>query len=329
MTVRHLMTQGLWRWGALTAVVPVVLFASLAVGDLPLGPTEVWDALTGSATPFTTAVVVDWRLPRVLAALAFGAALGAAGAIFQSLTRNPLGSPDVIGFDTGAYTGVLLALLTVPAAGFATLATASLLGGLATAALVTVLTARSGLTGRRFIVTGIAVSALLTSVNTWLVYKTDPATAATGSIWAAGTLDNLRWKQATPALLTLAALAALTYPVATRLRILALGDDVATGLGLPVTRSRALLIACAVGLTAVTTAIAGPIAFIALAAPHLARPLLPRGHPITAGALVGAVLLGVADWAAAHLFAPTQLPVGALTVTLGGGYLALTLVLRR
>ncbi|MEB4616368.1 iron chelate uptake ABC transporter family permease subunit, partial [Leucobacter sp. M11] len=98
---------GRWRWAAAAALGFGILLAALAAGDMPLRLGEVWAALTGEAEPFTRTVVLSWRLPRALAALAFGAALGAAGAIFQALTRNPLGSPDVIGFNTGAYTGVL------------------------------------------------------------------------------------------------------------------------------------------------------------------------------------------------------------------------------
>lgn len=318
----------LLRWGLAVALLLGVLLASLLTGDLMLSPAEVWAAVTGRSSDFTATVVLSWRLPRAAAAIAFGAALGTAGAVFQSLTRNPLGSPDVIGFNTGAYTGVLVVLLAVPAVGFLPLALASLLGGLATAAVVVALTARAGMAGRTFILTGIAVSALLSSVNTWLVYKTDTATATAGSLWAAGTLDNTRWDNLTPALLALVVLAVPVALAGTRLRYLALGDDVATALGVRVRTSRFALITGAVALTAITTASAGPIMFIALAAPHLARATLPRGRPVLAAALTGALLLGGADWIAAHAFAPTQLPVGAVTVTVGGAYLVMTLLRR-
>lgn len=316
------------RWSIAFAMLLGILVASLLAGDLLLSPAEVWSALSGRASDFTTTVVLSWRLPRAVAGIAFGAALGTAGAIFQSLTRNPLGSPDVIGFNTGAYTGVLVVLLAVPAVGFLPLAAASLLGGLATAAVVIALTARSGMAGRTFILTGIAVSALLASVNTWLVYKTDTATATAGSLWAAGTLDNTRWDNLAPALLALALLSIPVVVAATRLRFLALGDDLATALGLRVRTSRFTLIVGAVAITAITTASAGPIMFIALAAPHLARATLPRGRPVLASALTGALLLSGADWIAAHAFAPTQLPVGAVTVTIGGAYLVVTLLRR-
>ncbi|GAA4672247.1 FecCD family ABC transporter permease [Gordonia humi] len=278
-----------WRWAAAFLALAGLILVSLASGDLPLTPQEVLDAFLGRADDFTTTVVLSWRLPRALTALAFGAALGTAGAIFQSLTRNPLGSPDVIGFNTGAYTGVLLMLLLLPASGFLTIAVASIVGGLTTAILVLALARHTGSGGRGLILTGIAISALLAAVNTWLLYRTDTATATTGSIWAAGTLDNIRWAQAWPALTTLAVIGIATAAVLPTLRILTLGDDLATALGLRVPRTRTTLTVSAVLLTATTTAVAGPIMFIALAAPHIANTLLPRERPILAATVSGAI----------------------------------------
>ncbi|KAM9866604.1 Ferric enterobactin transport system permease protein FepG [Leucobacter aridicollis] len=318
-----------WRWAAGVTLLAAVFLAALAAGDLALSPSEVWSALTGTANDFTQTVVLAWRLPRALAAVAFGAALGAAGSIFQTLTRNPLGSPDIIGFNTGAYTGVLLALILIPAPGFAATATAALVGGLAAAGLVLLFSSRSGVGGHTFVLAGIAISAALGAWNTWLVYKTDTATATASSVWAAGTLDNTRWELLQPVLIALAVIAAATAMTAPKLRIIELGDDLAHALGLRVGATRLLLVVCAVGLTAVTTAAAGPIMFVALAAPHLARAVLPRTHPTLAAALAGALLLSIADWLAAHAFAPTQLPVGAVTVSIGGVYLTLTILFRK
>lgn len=318
-----------WRWTVAALALVALVLAALSSGGLSLTPGEVLDAFLGRADDFTTTVVLSWRLPRALTAVAFGAALGAAGAIFQALTRNPLGSPDVIGFNTGAYTGVLLALLLLPASGFLTLAAVSIGGGLMTALLVLTLSRRMGSAGRGLILTGIAVSALLAAVNTWLLSRTDTATAASGSVWAAGTLDNMRWAQAWPALTTLAVIGIVTSAVFPTLRILTLGDDLATALGLRVARARTTLAVAAVLLTATTTSVAGPIMFIALVAPHIARTLLPRERPVLAATVSGAILLAAADGIAAHAFAPTQLPVGAITVSLGGLYLTLSILLRR
>lgn len=330
MTLTLTRKQGISsRWIAVIVLLIAVLLAALISGDLLLSPFEVWQAVTGQAATFTETVVLAWRLPRAIAALAFGAALGAAGAMFQSLTRNPLGSPDIIGFNTGAYTGVLLALLMVPSLSFAGTAFAALIGGLGAAAVVMIGSARHGLGGGTFVLTGIAVSALLGALNTWLVYKTDLGTATTASVWAAGSLDNTRWPHLAPALIALSFVAVLTAIVAPKLQLLALGDDMAKALGVRVGLTRLALIACAVALTAITTAAAGPILFVALAAPHLARVTLPRAKPTLAAAASGALLLGIADWIAAHAFAPVQIPVGAVTVSLGGAYLTLTILLRK
>jgi iron complex transport system permease protein len=321
----HMVSQG-WRWALLLGAVLAVILFSLLAGDLQLTPREIFDVFDGSANEFTSKVVLTWRLPRVITALVFGAALGAAGSIFQQLTRNPLGSPDVIGFNTGAYTGVLFTILMVPAPGFFALTASSLTGGLVTAGAVLALSSSRGAGMRGFILTGIAISAFLSAINTWLMYKTDIATATQGALWAAGTLDNMRWEQARPAFMILLVVGIGTVLAVARLRILALGDDLASALGLNVKNSRLLLIIYAVLLTAITTAVAGPILFISLVAPHIAQRLLPRVNLVLGSVAAGALLLGGADWIAAHAVAPTQLPVGTVTVILGGTYLTLSLL---
>ncbi|MFF4667464.1 FecCD family ABC transporter permease [Streptomyces sp. NPDC001282] len=183
----------------LTALAAAVLLASLGAGDITVPVADVVRALGGRADRPTTTVVLTWRLPHALLALVLGAALGLSGAVFQTLTRNPLGSSDVIGFNTGAPTGALAVLLT-GAAGYARTALGALVGGLATAALVYALGGRRSMATNRFVVTGIAVNAVLTSVNTWLMYGADTSVAARATHWTAGSLDALGWEQALPAL---------------------------------------------------------------------------------------------------------------------------------
>lgn len=142
-------------------------------------------------------------MPRVLLALMLGAALGAGGAIFQSLTRNPLGSPDIIGFNTGYYTGALVAIVLV-GGGYYTTAAASVLGGLLTAAAVYLLAFRRGIGGFRLIIVGIAVGATLASVNTWLIVEASLDTAMAAAVWGAGSLNALGWAQVVPVAVGLA-----------------------------------------------------------------------------------------------------------------------------
>ena len=305
----------------LTSAFGVAVLA-LGTGDVVLSPAEVLAALAGRGSPVADLVVLDLRLPRVLLALAVGAALGLSGAIFQALTRNPLGSPDVIGFNTGAFTGVLLVTVTI-GNGYYPVAAGALAGGLATALAVHLLAYRRGVQGFRLIIVGIAVSAVLTSVNQWFVVTADLQAAYAASVWEQGSLNGLDWKQVPPVAASLAVLLAALAACGPRLLLLELGDEVATGLGVRVERARIAYLALGVALIAVATAAAGPVAFVALAAPQLAQRLTgSAGIALVPAASMGALLLVSSDWVAQHAFAPTQLPVGVVTVTLGGAYFA-------
>lgn len=318
-----------WRRALLVTVVSAgvaVLLGvvALGIGDYPLSVSEVVHALTHD-DGFASTVVVSWRLPRVTAALAFGAALGLSGALFQSLTRNPLGSPDVIGFSAGSYTGVLLATTVLTGSGVAVAAWA-LGGGVVTALAVYLLAYRRGVHGLRLIVTGIGVTAMLQAVNVWLQLRAQVDVAMTASVWAVGSLDTVDWTQLWPALLGLVVCGGAVAATVRPLRQLELGDDLAAAHGLRVEPARLAIIVLAVALTAVVTAVAGPIAFVALAAPQLAKRLVGgAGLPLGQSALTGAVLLLVADQLAQHAL-PQQVPVGIVTVVVGGGYLVALLL---
>jgi iron complex transport system permease protein len=256
----------------------------------------------------------------VLLALIVGAALGVAGAIFQALTRNPLGSPDVIGFSTGAFTGVLVATVAV-GAGYPATVTGALIGGLGTAAGVYLLAYKKGVQGFRLIIVGIAVSAVLVSVNQWFIMKVKLQVAVSAAIWGQGTLNGLGWNSVGPVAGVVAVLVVALIVLGPRLSLLEMGEDAAAALGVRVEASRLAYLIIGVGLTAATTAVAGPISFVALAAPQLAQRLTGTpGISQTSAAAMGALLLIVSDWLAQHAFAPTQLPVGVVTVAVGGTY---------
>jgi iron-siderophore transport system permease protein len=310
----------------LAAAGVAVAVASLCTGDFRVSVPDVARALVGAADPAVRMVVVGWRLPRVLLALLLGAALGTSGAIFQSLTRNPLGSPDIVGFNTGAYTGALL-VVTLAGGEHYLVSAGALAGGLVAAAVVYLLAVRRGVQGFRLIIVGIAVSAVLTSVNTWLILRADLATAMSAAVWGAGSLNGLGWGSVTPTVLLLAALLPFLAVLAPTLRYLELGDDAARALGVRTGPARLGLLLVGVALTAVCTATAGPIAFVSLAAPQVARRLTGTpGVGLASSAVLGALLLAASDWLAQHAFAGTALPVGVVTVCLGGGYLVWLLV---
>ncbi|WP_433665187.1 FecCD family ABC transporter permease [Nocardia sp. CA-128927] len=304
----------------------VIAVLALGTGDYPIPPDRVLRVLFVGDNRFERLVVWQWRFPRVVLALALGAALGLSGAILQSVTRNPLGSPDIVGFNTGAYTGALIAMLMLGGGHFQT-ALGALLGGLGAAVVIQLLAFRHNVTGFRLIIIGIGVSAMLASVNTWLILRADLNSAMSAAAWGAGSLSGLSWTQVGPALVLLAVLTIVVIPAAPRLHVLELGDDLARAFGVKVGRARLLLIVLSVALTSVATAVAGPIAFVALAAPQLGRRLART--PSTAlvpAAAMGALLLITGDWVAQRAFAPTQLPVGVVTVSIGGVYLAYLLV---
>ena len=306
--------------GALALAIVLLTVVALGTGDYPLSVVEVVRAMFATDGGFDTTIVLEWRLPRVLVALVFGAALALSGAIFQSVTRNPLGSPDIIGFATGSYTGALI-VLTLVGDSYVSTAVGAVGGGLVTAAAVYLLAYRRGMQGFRLIIVGIAVTAILHSVNTWLLLRAQVEVAMAASIWGAGSISLVGWDEALPAFAVLAVLAATVIVLARGMRQLELGDDAAKAHGLRVEPARLALLVVGVALIAVVTASSGPIAFVALAAPQIATRLTKSaGLPLVASALTGAFLLLAADFVAQHLL-PSAVPVGMVTVVIGGLYL--------
>jgi ABC-type enterobactin transport system permease subunit len=299
---------------------------SLRSGAVTLDFSQVFNALTGSAPRNITMVVTEWRLPRVVMAILVGAALGVSGAIFQSLLRNPLGSPDVMGFNTGAWSGVLVAMVLF-GQHLTAIAFSAMAGGVLTSLVVWALAWRNGIETFRLIIIGIGIRAMLMAFNTWLLLRASLETSLTAGLWNAGSLNGLTWAKTLPATPIIMLMLVCAWLLVRRMRLLEMGDDSACALGVSVERSRLTLMLVAVVLTAAATAIAGPISFIALVAPHIARRISGTARwGLTQSALCGALLLLVADLCAQQLFMPYQLPVGVVTVSLGGIYLIVLLV---
>ncbi|WP_327674670.1 FecCD family ABC transporter permease [Kitasatospora sp. NBC_00458] len=299
----------------------VLAVVTLGRGDYPLGPVEVVRALTGGGDPAADFVVNELRLPRVATALLTGAALALSGAVLQALVRNPLGSPDILGLTQGAATGALL----VVAAGGGSLALAggAVAGGVGAGLLIWALAWRQGVTGHRLVLVGIGAAAVLTGVNGYLLTRVKLMEAARALLWLTGSLDGRGWADALPLLAVLAVLLPVVLlGCGPGLRMLEMGEDAAVALGVPVARIRVVLLASAVLLASVAAAAAGPVSFVALTAPQLARRLTRAPGPhLLASAAMGSALLVAADLAAQHAFGDRQLPVGVVTGVLGGGYL--------
>lgn len=302
-------------------------FACLSVltGYYPVAPSQVATVFFRPEADVIRMIVVEWRLPRVGLAFLLGGALGLSGAIFQSLTRNPLGSPDIIGFTAGSYSGALVAILVL-SGGYYETAAGALIGGILTALSIYLLAYRRGVQGFRLIIVGLGISAMLSALNAWMIREADLQVAMSAAIWGAGSLNGLGIEQLLPVILVLALIVPPTLLLSRPLRQLEMGDDAARATGVNAIGVRLMLMVLGVALTATVTAAAGPIAFIALAAPQIARRLTrSAGVALLPSALMGALLLVSADWAAQHAFA-IQLPVGVMTVSIGGLYFLWLLV---
>jgi iron complex transport system permease protein len=311
--------------GALLALTLGIAVLSLTTGDFPVPAGDVLRSLTGRGDTGTDFIVLTLRLPRVLAAVLVGAALGLSGAIFQNLTRNPLGSPDFIGLTAGASTGALVMILLLHA-GAGTIAVGALIGCALTATAMHLL-ARGGTQGFRLVLIGIGIGAMLDAFNSFLITRARLGEAIGAQRWLIGSLNGRGWSDVVPVAGAMVVLVPLALLCGRRLALLSLGDETASALGVPVARTRLALFAVSVGLAAVATAAAGPIGFVALAAPQLARRLTgTAGSGLAAAATMGAFLLTLGDWAAQRVLPSAQLPVGIATGAVGGVYLCWLLV---
>jgi len=305
---------------ALLLCVAVVLL-TMATGPLPVTPIDVLRTIAGQQ-PDNEFAVLTIGLPRATLALLIGIGLGAAGALMQAQTRNPLGSPDIIGFTNGAAAGAVIALIPFHQKGLV-VSLAALVGGLVTAAAVFALAGGASRGGYRLIVIGIGVSALLTGVTYYLLSRANLSGAMDAQRWLSGSLNDADWNRCVIMLVAVVVL----LPVATWLRrpllITQLGDEVSHGLGVRLHAIQGLVIAVAVLLAAAAVTTAGPIGFIALAAPQIALRLARRPAPLVlTSAAVGALLMVLSDLLAQRALGSVDVPVGITTGVVGGLYLA-------
>ena len=305
---------------ALSLAVAVV---SLRLGKFPVTAQEVIDALQGQGRKIVQVVVVKWKLPRIVLGLVAGLALGVAGALFQTITRNPLGSPDLIGFSTGAQTGILISILLLPGS-MLSASLASFIGGAAVGTVTYLVSLRGGFTGLRFILVGIAISSMLVSVNRWLLVRVDDDEGLGALKAITGTLGAARWPVVAPTCLAIGVTVALILLASRHLQVLSLGEQVATILGSPTRRVSAVLNLLGTVLVAVVTMAAGPIGFVALVAPHLARLLTGSPQsPLLVSGLTGSLLMVGADLLSQLVL--ESMPVSVVTNAVGGLYLMVAL----
>ncbi|MFD8076234.1 FecCD family ABC transporter permease [Streptomyces sp. NPDC059718] len=311
---------------ALVVAVFLLFCWGVTLGDYPIGFSDVVKALTGAGDPGTVLVVRELRLPRALAGLLVGIAFGISGALYQTMTRNPLASPDMIGLTEGAGTAVVAGIVLGWDGGLGTQGL-GLLGALVTALLVYALAWKGGATGYRIILVGIGVSWMCTSATDYLVARGERFEAQAALGWLVGNLNGRTWDQVTQLAVAMAVLVPLALGMGRRLRTLQLGDDVAAGLGTPVQPVRLALLLIGVGLIAFGTAAAGPVAFVALAAPQIAQRMAGTAWPPPAASgLTGALVVLGSDLIAREAIPGTELPVGIVTGVIGAPVLLWLLI---
>jgi len=312
--------------GGLVVLVVALFGAAMVMGDFPVTLPEIATSLlspfTGTEQKGIDFIVLGVRLPRALVAVAAGVAFGISGVLFQSVLRNQLASPDIIGITMGSATAAVAAIIVLHWGG-GWLASVALAGGLATAGLVYLLAWQQGVSPYRVVLVGIGIGAVMTAIMSFIFTRARLVEVQEAVAWLTGSLNGSQMKDAVQLGTEVAALGLLLIPLSRAAGALELGDDTARALGSRVERARFLLLGVGVGLCALATAVTGPIAFVSLMAGPIARLLLgPTSGAIVPAALTGAAVTLGADLIAQHLFLGMQLPVGVVT----GGIGALVLI---
>lgn len=298
--------------------------AGVVAGSSGLAPGQVLRVLGGGGDPAARFIVLELRLPRVAAALLVGLALGAAGALTQAFSRNPLATPDILGVTSGAAAGAVAAIVVGGGGGAVGggllglgLPAVAALGALLAAGGVYGLSWRDGIDGYRLVLVGIGVGAVLTGVTGYLLVAAQLTQAAAATQWLVGSLSGVTWVSVWPVLAAVVVCLPLCLTRARALDVALLGDDVAVALGVRTQAHAALVLGSAVLLTAAAVSAAGPLAFVAFVSPQAARLLTGAARPpLLASGLAGAALVAGADLVGRTVL-PTPVPVGILTAVVG------------
>ncbi|MDX2401748.1 iron chelate uptake ABC transporter family permease subunit [Streptomyces microflavus] len=304
----------------LAALVVAAFAATLMAGRTFYPPGDVLRVILGEQVPGASFAVGRLRLPRAALALVAGFSFGLAGVTFQTMLRNPLASPDIIGISSGASAAAAIAIVTL-SLGEVQVSVLAIAAGLGVALLVYSLAFRGGVVGTRLILIGIGISAMLDSITSYVLSQAAEWDLQEAMRWLTGSLNGATWDQTVPALVAAAVLTPLLLGQARNLSAMQLGDDTASALGVRVERTRITVIVAAVGLIAFATAAAGPIAFVAfLSGPIAARIVGAGGSLLVPAGLVGSLLVLVADFTGQFAFGE-RYPVGVVTGVLGAPYL--------
>lgn len=296
---------------------------SLCLGSFPTPPTQVLHALTSPHRSDIAFIIWELRLPRIMLAIAVGAALAVAGAILQGIVRNPLASPDVIGITSGAsLAAVVFLVMLQQTLSVNWLPVAALSGGAISALLIFGLAWKKSISPYRLVLIGIGVAASASALTTLLIVIGDETAAMTAYVWLTGSLYAAQWKDVGGMLPWLMAALPISLAFARHADAMALGESVATGLGVAVLPSRIVLLACSVALAGAAVAFAGALTFIGLIAPHLGAKLVGRSTAklIPTSALIGALIVLYADLLGRVAFLPKDLPAGIFVAGIGAPF---------
>ncbi|MEU8241265.1 iron chelate uptake ABC transporter family permease subunit [Actinoplanes missouriensis] len=309
----------------LAAIVVSAFAVSLMAGQTFYPPGDVLRVILGETVPGASFTVGELRLPRAVLALATGVCFGLGGVTFQTMLRNPLASPDIIGISSGASAAAAFAIIVLNL-GETGVSVFAITAGLGVAVVIYVLSFKDGVAGTRLVLIGIGMAAMLDSATAYVLNQAGQWDLQAAMRWLNGSLNGSTWDETVPVLLALVVLGPVLLGQSRNLTMLRLGDDTAAALGTRLERTRLIAIVAAVGLIAFATSATGPIAFVAfLAGPIAARLVGPGGSLLIPSALVGAALVLVADFAGQFAFS-VRYPVGVVTGVLGAPYLIYLLV---
>ncbi|WP_046212798.1 FecCD family ABC transporter permease [Paenibacillus wulumuqiensis] len=312
---------------ALIVIAFITLLLSMNTGFTKMSPMEVLRTLFGGGTPRDNLILFEFRLPRIVIALLVGTGLAIAGAILQGVSRNALADPGILGINSGAGLAVVLFVVTNPMRESASpmfMPFLALIGGFAAAAIIYLMAYKKdkGISSSRLVLSGIALAAGINALMIVLTLQLDPNEFNFIATWQAGSIWGSSWKFVLALLPWIVVLLPAALWKARQLNVFSLGDDTATGLGSYLNKQRLLLLIIAVALSASCVAVSGGIGFIGLLGPHIARRLVgPRyEHVIPVSALIGAVLLLIADMVGRTLMDNAEIPAGVMVAIIGGPY---------
>jgi iron complex transport system permease protein len=322
---------------SLGSVLVILLLLNLAVivlnmmmGERSIPPLEVIKTIFGIGDKEYTFTILTLRLPRVLTGLLVGCGLALSGTVLQIITRNPLASPGVVGINSGAAAAVVAAMVLLPSFPLSRLPWVAFGGALGAATVIYLLSWRRGSSTARMLLIGIGLSAMLGALITYLLTIGKIFRVSQASTWMAGSLYGRTWEHFWPLLPWIILLLPLLMLHSRKLDLLQLGDDSSVGLGISLERSRLLFIVISVGLAGSAVSMAGTVAFVGLMAPHMAHGLVGNQsiRRLPVAALLGGLLVMLADLIGRVLFSPYEVPVGLITALIGAPYM-IYLLLRR